>query len=172
LFAGTFFLHRPRVQADEACSFQASKVVAADGVASFFADYDQIKWLGHQHPPLVPLVYGLSMRLFGVDLAVNRVITLVLGLAVLVITYYLGRELYNRYIGLVAACLLIALPLFLRQFGIANNDMPVTFCFSLVVLIAVFLLRRPTYRLSVGNESKRPRQAVEYIAEHNVCPPD
>jgi 4-amino-4-deoxy-L-arabinose transferase-like glycosyltransferase len=150
LLAGAFFLHRPRVHPDEACSFQASKVVAADGMASFFADYGQIEWLGHQHPPLVPLVYGLSMRLFGVDLAVNRVITLVLGLAVIIITYYLGRELYDRYIGLVAACFLLTIPIFPRLVGIANNDIPVTFCFSLAVLIAVFLLRRPMYRLSVA----------------------
>ena len=122
LFAGAFFLHRPPVHPDEASSFAASRVVAADGVASFFADYGQMEWLGHQHPPLVPLVYGLSMRLFGVDLAVSRVITLVLGLAVIIITYYLGRELYDGYIGLVAACFLLTLPLFLRLVGVANND--------------------------------------------------
>jgi 4-amino-4-deoxy-L-arabinose transferase-like glycosyltransferase len=150
LVAGAFFLHRPRVHPDEACSFQASKVVAVGGVASFFADYGQLEWLGHQHPPLVPLVYGISMRLFGLHLAVNRAITLVLGLAIIIITYYLGRELYERYVGLVAACFLLTIPIFPRLVGTANNDIPVTFCFSLAVLIAVFLLRSPTYRLSVA----------------------
>jgi 4-amino-4-deoxy-L-arabinose transferase-like glycosyltransferase len=150
LIAGVAYADDLRFRGDEESSFEASKMVAMEGVASFFTNYAQIPWLGYQHPPLVPLVYGFTMRVLGVNLFVMRFIPLFLGLAVVLMTYFLGRELYDRYTGFLAAFLLISFPLFLRVGTLANNDMPVTFCFSLALLLTLYLLRTPTYWLSVA----------------------
>lgn len=150
LIGGVIYAHYPRVSPDEVRNFEASRMVAVEGVAPFFTDYGQIPWLGEQHPPLVPLVYGFAMRLLGVNLFVVRFISLVLGLGIVLITYFLGSELYDRYTGFLAAFLLLSFPFFLRMGALANNDMPVTFCFSLALLLTLHLLRTPTYHLSVA----------------------
>lgn len=150
LVAGVVYADDLRAQGDEANSFEASRIVAVEGVASFFTSYARIPWLGFQHPPLVALLYGFAMRVLGVDLFVMRFVALVSGLAVVLTTYFLGRELYDRHTGLLAAFLLLSFPLFLRVGTLANNDMLVTFCFSLALLLTLYLLRTPKYWLSVA----------------------
>lgn len=129
---------------DEVSIMKASKIVAEEGVARFFADYVRIPWLGRQHPPLVPLVYGLTMRFLGVNLFVLRLVSLVLGMATILITYFLGKELYDRYTGLLAALFLLSFRLFLHISAAALTDMPVTFFFSLALLLTLRLPLRPT----------------------------
>jgi 4-amino-4-deoxy-L-arabinose transferase-like glycosyltransferase len=148
LVAGVVYADDLRAQGDEEKSFEASRIIAVEGVASFFTSYARIPWLGFQHPPLAPLLYGFTMRIFGVKLFVMRFSALIFGLAVVLTTYFLGRELYDRHTGSLAAFLLLSFPLFLRVGTLANNDMPVTFCFSLALLLTLYLLRTPKYWLS------------------------
>jgi 4-amino-4-deoxy-L-arabinose transferase-like glycosyltransferase len=150
LVAGVVYTDDLRFRGDEKSSFIASRMVAVEGVTPFLTNYAHIPWLGFQHPPLVPLLYGFAMRVFGVELFVMRFVSLVFGLAVVLITYFLGRELYDWHTGFLAAFFLLSFPLFLRVGTLANNDMPVTFCFSLALLLILYLLRKPTPWLSVA----------------------
>ena len=135
---------------DEINSFEASKIVAVDGLATFFRDYSEIDWLGKQHPPLVPLTYGLAMRIFGTDLLVIRLVSLVFGIGTFLVTFLLGRELYDQSTGLLAAVLLLSFPLIFRLGTTAMTDMQVTFLFSLALLLTLHLARAPTFRLSIA----------------------
>jgi len=135
---------------DEQSVFAAAQIVAEQGVAPFFAHYAQIPWLGSQHPPLVLLVYGAALSVFGVHLFVIRLVSLGLSLATLLLTYRVGSSLYDRRTGLLAAGCLLATPFFFRIGATALVDMPVTFCFIVAVYLLLSLLKTPSYRLAVA----------------------
>jgi len=133
---------------DEGHVFAASIIVAEHGVREFFDKYLQIPWLGKQHPPLVPLIYGFALKSFGVHLVVARWVSLLLGLGSLLLTYAIGRILYDRKLGLVSALLLLPMPFFFRVGATALTDMPVTF-FSICALFFFFrLLQAPKLNLA------------------------
>jgi len=133
---------------DEARVFVAATFVADHGVEEFFDNYLQIPWLGGQHPPLVPLLYGFVLKLFGVHLVVVRWVSLLFGLGSLLLTYAIGRLLYGRKAGLAAALLFLTMPFFFRIGATALTDMPVTF-FSILALFFFFrLLQTPTLNLA------------------------
>jgi 4-amino-4-deoxy-L-arabinose transferase-like glycosyltransferase len=150
LTVGVVYANYRPVYADEVQVFDASRMVAEEGVVPFFAEYARIPWLGPQHPPLVPLIYGFALRVLGVSLFVIRLVSLVFGTTTILLTYFLGSELYDRGSGLLAAFLLLSSPLFLLVSAAAVTDMLVAFLFSLVLLLSLRLLRRPTYQLSVA----------------------
>lgn len=135
---------------DEPSVFAAARIIAEQGVTTFFAHYAQIPWLGTQHPPLALLVYGAALSLFGVHLLVIRLVSLGLSVATLLLTYRLASRLYDRRTGLLAAGCLLAAPFFFRIGTSALSDMPVTFCFVWAVSILLALLETPTYRRAVG----------------------
>ena len=150
LIAGVVYANYQRTVPDELDSFNASRMVAEEGVVPFFANYARIYWLGAQHPPLVPLVYGFAMHLLGVNLFVARLVSLAFAIATVLLTYFLGRELYDRNTGLLVTSLLLSFPFFFRNGAAALTDMPVTFFFALALLLTLRLLQTPTCRLSVA----------------------
>lgn len=150
LGVGVAYASAQRGWPDEAQVFQASCLVVEQGVAAFFAAYGKIGWLGTQHPPLVPLLYGFAMQIFGVNVFVMRLISLLLGLATLLLTYDIGKTLYNRNTGLLAALFLLSTTFFWRLSATALTDMPVTFFFTLTLSLTLRLLRAPTYGLAVA----------------------
>jgi 4-amino-4-deoxy-L-arabinose transferase-like glycosyltransferase len=89
------------------------------------------------------------MRAFGVDLMVIRLVSLGLTLATALLTYALGRDLYDRDTGFAAAWLLLTMPLFLRVGSAGLTDMPVTFFFTLAMFAALRLLRTPAWHSAV-----------------------
>lgn len=150
LASGFVYANFQRILTDEGHLFNASRIVAEEGAIQFFADYTDIQWLGHQHPPGVPLFYGFTMRIFSVRILVVRIVSLMFTTATVLLTYFLGRELYNRETGLLAALLLLSFPYTLRMGVAALTDMPVTFFFSLVLFLILRLLHTPMYRLSLA----------------------
>jgi len=145
IYAGT-----QEILTDEAFLLQASRILADEGVHSFFADYGDIKWLGGQHPPLTPLVYGSAMRAFGPDLlALRAIATLVTALTV-VVTYFLGEAWFDRRAGFMGALFLVSMPYCLRMGTAVLTDMPVTFLLLLGLFLMDRLSRTPSFRLSIA----------------------
>lgn len=135
---------------DENPNFDASRIVAEEGLSPFFSEYGSIPWLGDRHPPLAPLLYGFGMRLLGVNLTSMRLISIVLGVMVAVTTYFLGKALYDCRTGLLAGLFLATLPAFLNKGSVhAETEILVTLWFTLAMLLAWHLNREPTYRLAV-----------------------
>lgn len=135
---------------DEPNLFPASQVVTEVGLSEFLARYKSIHWLGIQHPPLVPLIDGLAMRVFGIHLIVLRVVSLVFTVGVLLVTYLIGNELYDKEAGLIALVMLPAFPYIFRLGASASNDIPVTFFFALTLWLLLRQFRVPTYWLAVA----------------------
>ncbi|MCA9971592.1 MAG: glycosyltransferase family 39 protein [Anaerolineales bacterium] len=130
---------------DEDHSLEAAHIVATEGPAALFAQYADIPWLGRQHPPLMPLLNGAVMRIFGEGLFTIRLFSLLFGLGTLAVTYALGRELYDAATGQLAAVLLMTFPLVLRLSTAALTDVQVTFFFTLAIYLAVRTLRAPSW---------------------------
>jgi 4-amino-4-deoxy-L-arabinose transferase-like glycosyltransferase len=135
---------------DEKAIFAAARTIPEAGLAALFERYSDMPWLGDQHPPLVPLVYGLAMSLFGVHVLVPRLVSLLLALGVLAVTYAIAARLYNRRIALRAAVFLFSAPFFFRTGATALSDMPMAFCFVLGLWLFLRILERPSYRRAAG----------------------
>ena len=135
---------------DEENSFRAAQMIAEEGVLTFFKNYSEIEWLGRFHPPLTALTYGLSMRLFGVELIVGRLVAVMTMVASILTTYLLGRKLYDQKTGLIAAIFMLSFPLFTRQGTVMMTDVPVMLAFTLAMLLIFSLNAYPTYRLAIG----------------------
>jgi 4-amino-4-deoxy-L-arabinose transferase-like glycosyltransferase len=151
LLVGVVYAHFQRLWPyDEESNYEAARMVAEQGPGELFANYSQIPWLGRWHPPLTPLMYGFAMRLFGVSLIVPRLVALALVFGTTLVTYYLGRELYDGETGVLAAFLFLSFPLVLRQGTVAMTDVPVMFFFSLGLLAILRMVHTPTTRLAVA----------------------
>ncbi|MBV7327915.1 glycosyltransferase family 39 protein [Chloroflexi bacterium TSY] len=150
LCVGALYSYYQRVWTwDEENSFKAAKLLAEEGPAQFFANYSSNGWLGRFHPPLMPLIYGFSTRIFGVSLLVMRLAAVMLALGTVLCTYFLGRRLYDNEIGVLAAFLLLTFPLIIRQGAAAMTDMGVTFFFTLAMLLTLYLYHQATYRKAI-----------------------
>jgi 4-amino-4-deoxy-L-arabinose transferase-like glycosyltransferase len=135
---------------DEHLSYVASQTLAQQGAGRFFEGYARAEWLGNQHPPLVVLINGFVIRFTGASIYGLRLLTLLFAAGTVVITYILGRDLYDRRTGLLAALLLLSFPLFFRLATVAITDAPVAFYFALALLLALRLARAPSGRLAVS----------------------
>jgi 4-amino-4-deoxy-L-arabinose transferase-like glycosyltransferase len=143
LVLGLMYVRWHRDYPDEHHLFAAARVVAEEGWHPFFAAYAKFPWLGIQHPPLMSLLDGFVMTLVGPDPRIPRLVTLAFGTATVVVTYFLGRDLYDRATGALAALLLPTLQWFVRLEAYGTNDVPVTFFFALALLLVVRLDRSP-----------------------------
>ncbi len=148
LFIGAvlvFFASQQRVWAfDEEGNLRAAVAVANNGIASLFENYDRRPWLGKQHPPLVPIMYGLAMKVLGTSQLAGRLITAVFALGNGWRTYCIGRRLFYRQTALLGALLLFSFPLVFRLGAAAMVETPLTFFFTLAVLLTLRLVERPS----------------------------
>lgn len=68
-----------------------------------------------ENPPSYFLLLGRVIALLGDNLVAYRLISLVSGVATIVVAYYLGRDLYGRKAGLLTALLVACSPYFIAQ---------------------------------------------------------
>lgn len=135
--------------ATESGPFNASLVVARQGLSSFFDQYTEIYWLGIQHPPLVPIMNGLVIQFLGESIFISRLVSLVFGIGTIWLVYYLARDLRNSQTGLLAAFVFACQPYFLRLSTAISNDMQITFFSTLTLLVILRLRHASSNRLSI-----------------------
>lgn len=126
---------------DERSVLWAADVVAEGGAGGLLARYGENAWLGPQHPPLVPLLYGAVTSVLGSHLKLLRLVNLAFGCGTVAVVFLIFEQLHGRRRALVACLLLLASPLFVRVASAATNDMPLTFFFCLAILAAMWLAR-------------------------------
>ncbi len=84
--------------------------------------------------PLIPLLYGLIFRFAGEDRIYIQVFTTLLFSASAVLTYLIGRTLWDEAAGVYAGALLLGMPYLLTQVPLMLVDVPTMF----FLLLAVF----------------------------------
>ena len=78
----------------------------------------------------------------------GRILTLVCGVATVLLTARLGAVLYDRAVGVVAACFLAVAPYAVRDAHYIKHDVPVTLLVVLTLIAAALLVVRPERRAS------------------------
>lgn len=72
--------------------------------------FDEIPWWGylsfHDHPPLVFIIQHFFFNLFGISTFIARLPFALAGIGSVIVLYFLGKELYNEKVGLLASFLL------------------------------------------------------------------
>jgi 4-amino-4-deoxy-L-arabinose transferase-like glycosyltransferase len=91
-----------------------------------------------EKPPLLYWLNALSFALFGQNEFAARFPCALAGLLTILATYWIGRELFGRRTGLLAALVLGTSAGFIPQARINLTDMPLTF--SLTLCLGAFIL--------------------------------
>jgi outer membrane protein assembly factor BamB len=102
--------------------------------------FGSLFWVGK--PPLVMWLMSLSYQIFGVNNFSARFWSPIFGALSLVLIYFLGKKLYNPYVGFMSAFVLGTLTTFYVYARLAMTDIPLVF-FSLGT-IYFFILSEKT----------------------------
>jgi 4-amino-4-deoxy-L-arabinose transferase-like glycosyltransferase len=76
-----------------------------------FSGFYRTETYNYEYMPLYPLLVALSFKILGLGVWQARIVSVLCGLATLVLTFWLGRQLYDSTVGLVAAAALCCLRL-------------------------------------------------------------
>lgn len=130
----------PLIWTDEAWFSNPAYNLAFHGFlgTTMMPDFYNIAHYTYWQMPFYMVLMAISFKLFGFGIIQARMISVVLGFFTVLFTYLLGKELYNKKIGLLASILLIVNPLFFLVARQARMDIAVT-CFTLIALY--FLLK-------------------------------
>ncbi|TRZ64670.1 MAG: hypothetical protein D4S02_10425 [Rhodocyclaceae bacterium] len=126
----------PEVIVDVARYFTQAKHVELYGVGYFVAAWGgQISaWTDL---PLVPLLYGLIFSLVGENRIFIQVFTTLLFSGSVVLTYLIGRMLWDEAVGFCAGALLLGMPYLLAQVPLMLVDVPTMFFLTLAVFTTI-----------------------------------
>ncbi len=153
--AASLFWPIPEVIVDSARYFAQAKHLELYGVGFFVSQWGQqiAVWTDL---PLVPALFGVAMSWLGESRLAIQLVTTVAFALTAVLTYQIGRHLWNREIGLTAGMLLLAMPYLLTQVPLTMVDVP-SMCFlTLAVLVSLKALEHggtwwiATAALSIG----------------------
>jgi 4-amino-4-deoxy-L-arabinose transferase-like glycosyltransferase len=145
LLIGVLYAYSQHEWGDERTSLKAANIIATEGVP---AAYEKVGWLGQQHPPLFSIIFALTLKLPGPELFYMRFVSVLFLIGTMLVTFHLGRELYSREVGYLAAILLLSFPLLVRLSASAMMDIQLTFFFSLALLLFLRLSKTPSYKLA------------------------
>lgn len=82
-------------------------------------------WIGK--PPLVMWLMALSYQVFGITNFAVRFWSPVFGVSSLIVIYFLGKKLYNSYVGFMSAVVLGTFATFYTYSRLAMTDIPLVF---------------------------------------------
>jgi hypothetical protein len=92
--------------------------------------------------PLMPVLYGLIFRFAGEDRIYIQVFTTLLFSASVVLTYLIGRSLWDETTGFCAGALLLGMPYLLTQVPLMLVDVPTMFFLLLAIFTTLKALER------------------------------
>lgn len=126
----------PEVIVDVVRYFTQAKHVELYGVGYFLTEWGgQISaWTDL---PLVPLLYGLIFSLLGEHRIFIQVFTTLLFSGTVVLTYLIGKTLWDEAVGFYAGALLLGMPYLLAQVPLMLVDVPTMFFLTLAVFMTI-----------------------------------
>jgi len=135
------FWSEPELIVDASRYFTQAKHVELYGLEYFLREWGgQIAaWTDL---PLIPLLYGLIFRFAGEDRIYIQIFTTLLFSASVVLTYLIGRTLWDETVGFHAGALLLGMPYLLTQVPLMLVDVPAMFFLLLAVFTALKALER------------------------------
>ncbi|KPJ98337.1 MAG: hypothetical protein AMJ60_08595 [Desulfobacterales bacterium SG8_35] len=145
LFAASFaaasaFLSEPEVIVDSARYFTQAKQLFKYGVG-YFAEQWGREVFAWTDLPLVPFLYGLVFKIFGEQRIFIQVLNTLFYSFTVVLTYQLGKTLWDEDTGFRGGLLLLGFPYLFTQVPLMLVDVPTMFFFMLAVVTCVNALK-------------------------------
>jgi hypothetical protein len=131
-----FFWTEPEVIVDASRYFTQAKHLELYGVSYFVKEWgrDINAWTDM---PLIPFLYGLVFRIFGETRIYIQILTTTLFSLTTVLTYELGKTLWDEETGFLAGVLLLGMPYLLTQVPLMLVDVPTMFFLMLAVVTLI-----------------------------------
>lgn len=137
----------------DAVGYNSDEAVYAGQAASWVNDPEISEYfpLVRAHPMLVQFILAITFQ-FGVNDLAGRVVSALFGLGTVLLTYLLGKTLYNAWTGSIAALFLTLMPYHVIVTRQVLLDGPMTFFATLTLLmIATFArTRAPQWLWAAG----------------------
>lgn len=141
LFFLAFVMALPFWSAPEAIVDAARYFIQAKLLAQHDAGYFLNEWGGAvavwTDLPLVPFLYGLVFSIFGEQRSAIQVLTTLLFSSTVLLTYLIGRRLWNESLGFTAGALLLGVPYLFTQVPLMLVDVPAMFVLTLTIYAAL-----------------------------------
>lgn len=99
------------------------------------------------HPPGGIWPIAISYKFLGITEFATRLPSAIAGFLSLLVTYLLGRKLFNRVVGFTSAVALCSAPWFLLRSRLGDLDTPLVLFFLLTMLLALYAANKRKYFL-------------------------
>ena len=134
------FWKEPDVIVDASRYFTQAKYLEVYGIEKFIREWgrDINVWTDM---PLLPFLYGLIFRFFGEVRAYIQIFITFLFAMTVVLTYLIGKDLWDEEIGFSAGLLLLGMPYLLTQVPLMLVDVPAMFFLTLSVFTYIRALK-------------------------------
>lgn len=145
LFASAFaaavlFWGVPEVVVDAARYFMQAKYLELYGAGFFVVEWGR-EIAAWTDLPLVPFLHGLVFAVFGETRVAVQAFTSLLFAGTVVLTWLIGKTLWDDTVGGCAAALLLAMPYLLTQPALMLVDVPTMFFLTLAVFTTLKAVR-------------------------------
>jgi len=126
------FWSEPELIMDASRYFTQAKHLEVYGIEYFIREWgkDITAWTDL---PSIPFLYGLIFKCFGENRIAIQIFTTLLFSGTLVLTYLIGKMLWNEEIGFSAGMLLLGMPFLLTQVPLMLVDVPTMFFLTLSI---------------------------------------
>lgn len=135
------FWSEPEVIVDAARYFSQAKHLELYG-AGFFAKEWGRSIFAWTDLPLVPFLYGLVFKFLGEHRLLIQILNSILFSSTVVLTFQLGKVLWDEEVGLWAGFLLLGFPYLYTQVPLMLVDVPTMFFLLLAVVACVSALKK------------------------------
>jgi len=132
----SFFWSVPEVIIDASRYFIQAKHLELNGIGYFAKEW------GNEIPawtdlPLIPFIYGVFFRFFGENRFSIQVFNTLLFSGTILLTYLIGKTLWDKNIGLYAGVLLLGMPYLIVQVPLMMVDVATMFFLTLAVFATI-----------------------------------
>lgn len=140
VIAGVFW-GEPEVIVDASRYFVQAKYLELYGIGYFFREWgkDIVVWTDL---PLIPFLYGLIFDVFGEARIAIQMFVALLFSATVVLTYWIGKTLWDETVGIYGGLFLLAMPYLLTQVPLMLVDVPAMFFLTLAVFATIKAVRQ------------------------------
>ncbi len=130
------FWREPEVIVDAARYFTQAKHLELYGAGYFLSEWGR-EVSAWTDLPLVPFLYGVIFSAFGETRIPIQVFTTLLFSGTIVLTYLIGKTLWDATVGACAGALLLAMPYLFTQVPLMLVDVPAMFFLAAAVFTAI-----------------------------------
>ncbi len=138
---GVIFWKEPEVIVDASRYFTQAKHLKIYGIKYFIEEWGRgiNAWTDL---PLVPFLYGLIFKFFGESRTYIQIFTTSLFSMTVVLTYLIGKTLWDENVGFFAGVLLLGIPYLFTQVPLMLVDVPTMFFLTLLIFTFIKVLER------------------------------